>query len=114
MRERKQVYIQQALVDTWAEGYDKLCQVGFAIVNNFPALMGCNHRPDMDQRDYIRHAADADKQTVFEAAILDDQSSSVKPHYDKDHVNARRQLKDSNKKCTWITKQNMLRNRSTS
>ena len=98
IRERKQVFIQQALVDTWAEAHDKLCKVGFAIVNNFPALLGSNHRPDMDQRDYIRHAADADKQTVFEAAILDDQSSSVKPHYDKDHVDARRQLKDSSKK----------------
>ena len=98
IRERKQVFIQQALVDTWAEAHDKLCKVGFAIVNNFPALMGSNHRPDMDQRDYIRHAPDAEKQTVFEGAYLDDQSSSVIPHYDKDHVDARRQLKDSSKK----------------
>ncbi len=98
MRERKHLYIQQALVDTWAEAHDKLCHVGFAIVNNFTALLGSNHRPDMEQRDYIRHAAEADKQIVFEAAYMDDQSSSVKPHYEKDHVDARRQLKDSSKK----------------
>jgi hypothetical protein len=98
MRERKQVYVQQALVDTWAEAHEKLCHVGFAIVNNFTALLGSNHRPDMEQRDYIRHAAEADKQIVFEAVYLDDQSSSVKPHYDKDNVDARRQLKDSSKK----------------
>jgi hypothetical protein len=98
MLERQQVYITQATVDTWPEAYDKLCHGGFAIVNNFTSLMGRNHRPDMEQRDYIRHAAEADKQVVFEAVYLDDHSTSVKPHYDKDHVDARRQLKDNTKK----------------
>ena len=94
----KCTYNRRLSTRAWAEAYDKLCHVGFAIVNNFTALLGSNHRPDMEQRDYIRNAAEADKQIVFEAVYLDDQSSSVKPHYDKYHVDARRQLKDSSKK----------------
>ena len=61
MVQRQQVYVTQATVDTWPEAYDKLCHGGFAIVNNFTSLLGRNHRPDMEQRDYIRHAAEADK-----------------------------------------------------
>ena len=98
MGERQQVYITQATVDTWPEAYGKMRHGGFAIMNNFTSLLGRSHRPDMEQRDYIRHAAEADKQVVFEAVYLDDQSTSVTSHYDKDHVDARRQLKDNTKK----------------
>jgi hypothetical protein len=98
MRERQQVYIQQATVDTWAEAYDKLCHVGFAVVNNFTALLGSDHRPDMEQRDYILHATEAEKVIVHEAALLNDQASSIEPHYDKDHVEGRRQLKENKTK----------------
>ena len=68
-------------------------------MNNMKTLFGPNHQPDREQRDYIRHAPESEKQIVFEGVVLDDLSSSVIPHYHKDHVDARRQLKDTNKKA---------------
>ena len=67
-------------------------------MNNFTALLGSNHRPDMEQRDYILHATEAEKVIVHEAALLNDQASSIEPHYDKDHVEGRRQLKENKTK----------------
>ena len=64
-------------------------------MNNFTDLLGSDYRPDMEQRDYILHAAEADKVVVHEAAYLNDQASSINPHYDKDHVEGRRQLKET-------------------
>ncbi len=66
-------------------------------MNNWTALVTRKNKPDTEQRDYILHAPEGDKE-IFEGVYLDDQSSSVTPHYHKDHVDARRQLKDSTKK----------------
>ncbi len=67
-------------------------------MNNWTTLLSRNNLPDTEQRDYIRNVPEGEKQIVFEGVYLDDQSSSVTPHYHKDHVDARRQLKDSTKK----------------
>ena len=99
MRERKDMYIKSVTVNTVQEVYAKLCTGGIAIMNNMKTLFGPNHQPDREQRDYIRHAPESEKQIVFEGVVLDDLSSSVIPHYHKDHVDARRQLKDTNKKA---------------
>jgi hypothetical protein len=99
MRERKDMYIKSVTVNTVREVYAKLCTGGIAIMNNMKTLFGPNHQPDREQRDYIRHAPESEKQIVFEGVVLDDLSSSVIPHYHKDHVDARRQLKDTNKKA---------------
>ena len=98
MRLRKNEYLKRATVDTWADGHMKLCNGGFAIVNNWTTLLSPNNLPYTEQRDYIRNVPEGEKQIVFEGVYLDDQSSSVTPHYHKDHVDARRQLKDSMKK----------------
>jgi hypothetical protein len=98
MRLRKNEYLKRATVDTWADGHMKLCNGGFAIVNNWTTLLSPNNLPDTEQREYIRNVPEGEKHIVFEGVYLDDQSSSVTPHYHKDHVDARRQLKDSMKK----------------
>jgi hypothetical protein len=90
MRERKDMYIKSVTVNTVQEVYAKLCTGGIAIMNNMKTLFGPNHQPDREQRDYIRHAPESEKQIVFEGVVLDDLSSSVIPHYHKDHVDARR------------------------
>ena len=70
---------------------------GFAIVNNMNELFDAANQPDKNQRDYIHTVPNAEKNIVFESVELSDDSSSVTPHFEKDHVHARRQLKDIRK-----------------
>jgi hypothetical protein len=55
------------------------------------------NKPDTAQRDYIMSVPQTEKNIIFEGVELSDESSAVTPHFDKDHVAARRQLKDSKK-----------------
>ena len=45
--------VESVTVDTWEAAYEKLCDQGWAVVNNFGDLMHPACRPDADMRDYI-------------------------------------------------------------
>ncbi len=40
-------------MDSWEEAYEKLCDQGWAVVNNYVDLMHPACHPDADMRDYI-------------------------------------------------------------
>ena len=97
MRKRKSFYIARSTCNTAPEGLVLMKKYGFAIVNNMNELFDAANQPDKYQRDYIHTVPNAEKNIIFESVELSDESSSVTPHYDKDHVHARRQLKDIRK-----------------
>jgi hypothetical protein len=97
MRKRKSLYIARSTCNTAPEALVLMKKYGFVIVNNMSELFDEGNQPDKYQRDYIHTVPQSEKNIIFESVELSDDSSSVTPHFDKDHVHARRQLKDVKK-----------------
>jgi hypothetical protein len=97
MRNRKKIYIARSTCITSPEALVLMKKYGFAIVNNMSHLFTDANKPDKYQRDDIHTVPQNEKNIIFEGVELSDESSSVTPHFDKDHVHARRQLKDIKK-----------------
>jgi hypothetical protein len=45
--------VEKVTCATWAEGYEKLSEYGWAVVNHWPDLVHPACRPDAEQRDYM-------------------------------------------------------------